>query len=322
MAHSLFDLKTPALLIELPRLKRNLQKMSALADRLQVTLRPHLKTHKCLEIGALQQQISSTPGVTVSTIAEARIFIDHGYSDLTWAFPLNPDYLDEVLSLARRSTLRLLVDNERALQTLEAAGVRLHVWLKVDCGYHRAGVDPDDPGSLDLAARLATSPVLQFDGILTHSGHAYYAESRQIMGEIAQQERDVMLGFAQRLHDAGVQVPAISIGSTPALAAIDHLDGIDEIRPGNYAFYDWTQVALGTCTESACALTVLASVVSASPNLDQSIIDAGALALSKDALIGPDQAVNWGHVYVDPCGSLRSRRSTASSIVMFPWDQE
>jgi D-serine deaminase-like pyridoxal phosphate-dependent protein len=178
--------------------------------------------------------------------------------------------------------------------------VRLHVWLKVDCGYHRAGVDPDDPGSLDLAARLATSPVLQFDGILTHSGHAYYAESRQIMGEIAQQERDVMLGFAQRLHDAGVQVPAISIGSTPALAAIDHLDGIDEIRPGNYAFYDWTQVALGTCTESACALTVLASVVSASPNLDQSIIDAGALALSKDALIGPDQAVNWGHVYVDP----------------------
>ena len=172
MPLSLFDLKTPALLVDLPKLERNLQRMSALADRLEVTLRPHIKTHKCLEIGARQTQISGFPGFTVSTFAEARTFIDHGYSDLTWAFPLNPHNIDEILSLARRSTLRLLVDSDMAIQTLEEGGERVHVWLKVDCGYHRAGVDPANPAAVELVTRLTESETIQFDGILTHSGHA------------------------------------------------------------------------------------------------------------------------------------------------------
>ena len=315
MPQSLFDLKTPALVVDLPRLERNLHRMSSLADRLQVSLRPHVKTHKCLQIGTRQQKISGSPGITVSTIAEAQAFVDHGFSDLTWAFPLNLQYLDAILTLARKSTLRLLIDNEVALEALESSSAPLHVWLKVDCGYHRAGVDPESRAAILLATRLAESKSIKFDGILTHAGHAYHATSRAQMRSIAQQERDVMVNFAARLRDSGIPVPAISIGSTPAASAIDHLRGIDEIRPGNYAFYDCTQVALGSCAADDCALTVLASVVSSSAALDQSIIDAGALALSKDSLSQSGAATSWGQVsWEDPeGGSLIDSQLTALS---------
>ncbi len=303
MSLSRFDLETPAVLIDLPRLERNLSRMAALADRLHVTLRPHAKTHKCLEIGTLQQEASGFPGITVSTIAEAQAFLDHGFSDITWAFPLNLHRVEEILTLAGKSTLRLLLDSETAFDILESSGVPVHVWLKVDCGYHRVGVDPDSPDASRLAAKLADSETIRFEGILTHAGHSYLATSRAQMRSIAQQERDVMVSFAARLRQSGIPVPAISIGSTPTASAIDHLRGIDEIRPGNYVFFDLTQVALGSCTADDCALTVLASVVSSSLSRGQSIIDAGALALSKDSLSQSGAAPYWGQVFwEDPAG--------------------
>ncbi len=150
---SLADLPTPSLVLDLDVLGRNLERMATRARRLGVRLRPHLKTHKCLEIARRQQQLGAC-GLTVSTLAEASCFAAHGCDDLTWAFPVILSRIPEARQIAERITLRLLVDSAAAIDALEDSGFPFHVWLKVDCGYHRAGVDPHSGLAVALARRL------------------------------------------------------------------------------------------------------------------------------------------------------------------------
>ncbi|NJL27384.1 MAG: hypothetical protein HC897_05560 [Thermoanaerobaculia bacterium] len=152
------ELPTPCLLLDLDVLERNLERMAERARRLGVALRPHAKTHKCLEIARLQQELGAV-GLTVATLEEARGFIDGGFDDLTWAFPVIVGRVDEARALAERATLRLVVDSHAAVDALEAAGFPFHVWLKVDAGYHRAGVDPLSAHGFELAGRLAALEV-------------------------------------------------------------------------------------------------------------------------------------------------------------------
>jgi threo-3-hydroxy-D-aspartate ammonia-lyase len=295
---TIHDLPTPALLLDLDVLEANLRRMAARTAALGVALRPHIKTHKCVEI-AERQRVLGIAGLTVSTLYEARVFADHGFDDLTWAFPVILTRLDEVRELADRVTLRLVVDSPEAVSALEGLDRTLHVWLKVDCGYHRAGVDPESPIALELARRIAGSSSLRFDGILTHSGHAYHGPTRTEVAAAAAQERSVMVGFADRLRQEGIAVSGVSVGSTPALSVVERLDGVTEARPGNYCFHDFAQVALGSCEVRDCAVTVLASVVSHRPGDGRSVVDAGALALSKDT--GPERPEHptMGEVFAD-----------------------
>jgi D-serine deaminase-like pyridoxal phosphate-dependent protein len=180
------------------------------------------------------------------------------------------------------------VDDLRTAQALAGSG--LHVWLKVDCGYHRAGVDPTSAYALEVARALGRERQLVFDGILSHSGHAYRTTSKAEAADVAEQERSVMVQFAGRVRDAGLPVREVSVGSTPALAAVRDLAGVTEARPGNYVFYDRTMVLIGCCEPEDVGVTVLATVVSHQPGASHFIVDAGALELSKDpgpAHVGP-----------------------------------
>jgi D-serine deaminase-like pyridoxal phosphate-dependent protein len=288
------DLPTPALILDLDVLERNLERMADRARHLGVALRPHIKTHKCIEVAQRQRDLGAQ-GLTVSTIEEARVFADHGFDDLTWAFPVSLSRLDDLRELTERITLRVVIDSREALTALTALGRPLHVWLKVDCGYHRAGVDPRSALALELAADLVHAATLTFDGILSHSGHAYYGPSPANVLAAAREERDTMVALAETLDRHGMPAPAISIGSTPAMQVIDHLEGITEARPGNYAFFDHTQVLLGSCAITDCAVTVLATVISSQPGARHSVCDAGALALSKDT----GRADTMGEVFAD-----------------------
>ena len=309
------DLPTPALLVDVDRLERNLREMAERCAALGVSLRPHVKTHKCVEI-AERQVALGVPGITVSTLEEARVFAEHGFDDLTWAFPVIPGRLDEALAIAEDATLRLVIDSPEGLAAVEATGHPFHVWLQVDCGYHRVGVDPERELALELARAVTASNRLTFDGILTHGGHAYGARSRDEAERIADQERAVMAGLAERLRRSGIAVPGVSIGSTPGMAAARRLDGVTEARPGNYAYYDFTQVAIGSCTVRQCALTVLSTVISCQPGARHAVCDAGALALSKDPGPSRDAAgdpTTWGEVYADhEAGTLRPDLRLAS----------
>jgi D-serine deaminase-like pyridoxal phosphate-dependent protein len=307
---SIHDLPTPALLVDLDVLERNLTRMQRRCDALGVALRPHVKTHKCIEIGRMQRDLGAR-GITVSTLEEARAFADAGFDDITWAFPVIPGRIGEARAIAERSTLRLLVDSRAAIEALERNGFPFHVWLEVDSGDHRSGVDPGSDATPQLARDLADSASLLFDGILTHAGHTYRAADETARRAVAGEERDVMVGLASRLRDAGIEVGGVSVGSTPGMTAVDHLRGVTEARPGNYAYFDATQVALGACETRDCALTVWASVVSS--GRDHAVVDAGALALSKDA--GPaGQGPSMGRLFAEHgTGDLREERLVSLS---------
>jgi D-serine deaminase-like pyridoxal phosphate-dependent protein len=286
----MIDVETPALLLHHDVMERNLTHMAARATTLGVALRPHIKTHKCLEIGR-RQLARGASGVTVSTLFEAEAFARGGFTDLTWAFPLDRTHLPRVLRIVQSGvTLRVVLDDLETARAL--AGTGLHVWLKVDCGYHRAGVDPSSRYGLDVARELGAERGITFDGILSHSGHAYRTRNRDEAAQIAEQERQVMVWFADLLRRDGLPVRAISVGSTPAMVAAKDLTGVTEARPGNYIFYDRTMVLIGCCEPRDVAVTVLATVVSHQPGASHFVVDAGALALSKD--LGP------AHLGLDP----------------------
>lgn len=293
------DLRTPALLLDLDRLEANLRGMASRARALGVALRPHVKTHKCVEIAQMQQSFGAT-GITVSTLTEAGVFADQGFADITWASPVSLARVNELRDLAEHVTLRVIIDSPDALVRLKGTGYPFHVWLDVDCGYHRTGVDPKSEVAINLARDLHESPTLTFDGILTHAGHAYHAKDRNEVERIAEEERRVMVELAGRLRSEGaVDVSRISVGSTPTMSVVQNLHGVTEVRPGNYALYDYTQATIGSCEVTDCALSVLASVVSSQPGYDHCVVDAGALGLSKD--LGPERPVQptMGEIYED-----------------------
>ena len=295
---TLHDLRTPALLLDLDRLERNLEWMAKRATELGVSLRPHIKTHKCVEIAQRQRALGAT-GITVSTLYEARVFADHGFDDITWAFPVILSRVPDVVELAERVQLRVVADTQEAVAALNATGQPLHVFLKVDCGYHRAGVDPLSDQAVQLARAIAESSSLRFDGILSHSGHAYDTKNALQTADIAEQERSVMVRFSERLQSEGIETPTVSVGSTPSARAVRDLHGVTEMRPGNYALFDYMQVTLESCTAAECAVTVVSSVVSSQPNGNHAILDAGALSLSKDPGPGSPHPRTMGEIYQD-----------------------
>ena len=279
------QLPTPALLLDYDILEQNLMRMQNRAREMNVALRPHIKTHKCIEIAKKQSSLGAN-GITVSTFYEAEQFAANGFNDITWALPFPFSYAEKVVALSSKTKLRVLVDSPEAIAHLEHAFAqhagKLHVWLKVDCGGHRAGVNPYSQTAEQLAQSLANSQTMIFDGILAHAGHSYNAKSKDEIIKIAEEERSVMVHFSERLRKHGINVPSISIGSTPTMTLAKSLEGVNEIRPGNYVFNDYTQAQLGVCNVGDCALTVLASVISHQPSAQFFVTDAGALALSKD----------------------------------------
>ena len=283
---NLHDIKTPSLVLDVERVRRNAARMAERVRGLGARLRPHVKTHKCVEVARLQTA-GHAGGLTVSTLAEARAFAAHGFRDITYAVPVEPGKFAEAAELSRGcERLALITDDPEVPPALDsaarAAGVTLDLFMKVDCGYHRVGVEPDRPEARLIPRLISDARHLRFAGILTHAGHSYHARTREELVEFARRERDVMTEFADSLRGDGLEVPCVSVGSTPTMTHVDHLDGVDEARPGNYIFFDAFQATLGSCSFDDCALTVLASVVHRDRTRRKVVLDAGAIALSKD----------------------------------------
>ncbi|MBT8462961.1 MAG: alanine racemase, partial [Gemmatimonadetes bacterium] len=267
---TIHDIPTPALLLDIEVLEGNLRRMSERCNDLGVRLRPHVKTHKCVEIGMAQRAFGAH-GITVSTLAEGRAFADAGFDDITWAFPVVLGRLQEAVDLADRVSLGVVVDSTKSAEALIATGAPFRVWLKIDCGYGRAGLDPGTSAPHEIAQRVLEGG-LELAGILSHSGDAYRADSRDDMVRISELERSTMADVAEALAAGGTPVADVSVGSTPSMSAYRTLQGMTEVRPGNYALHDYTQVLLGSCDVGECAATVLTSVVSSSRDRGTSVV--------------------------------------------------
>ena len=273
------QLTTPAFLVDRNAVAKNCDRMRKKAAASHVIFRPHVKTHKTIEIARMQHGGAIGP-VTVSTLAEAELLAEGGWRDITYAFPIAPAKLPRAAELAQRvERLNLLIDSPDALQAIESSGHTFDVFLKVDCGYHRAGVDPRRPESLALAKAMAASKSIRFRGLLTHAGHSYNVTTADEVLAIAAQESAAVTRFWEKIGEPSL---VRSIGSTPTLSVVEEFQGTDEVRPGNYVFYDAFQATLGSCRREDVAVSVLTTVVGAYPERDALILDAGALALSKD----------------------------------------
>lgn len=298
---NLQTLKTPSLVLDYERTKRNADEMSQRVTRLGARLRPHVKTHKCVEVARLQT-IGQKGCLTVSTLGEARAFAAQGFTDITYAVPIEPGKFAEAIELSKSCERFSLITDDLETAALlnesaRRAGVALDLFLKVDCGYHRCGVEPQSDAAFEIPRFIERASHLRFAGLLTHAGHSYHASSKDELLAIARHERDVMTEFAAALRAAGVPVAVVSIGSTPTITHVDHLAGITEARPGNYIFFDAFQATLGSCSFADCALTVLSAVVHVNRSRRKVVIDAGSIALSKDrGAVEFDPTCGYGRV--------------------------
>lgn len=303
------DLPTPALILDRAILRRNLKRMS---DRLRdagVMLRPHLKTAKSIEIGRMAVE-GHDGRITVSTLAEARYFANGGFADILYGVGIVPSKLAAVTELRRGgANVRVVTDNLEVARTIAAAasnGDTFSVFIEIDSGACRAGLPfPELPGLLDIARVLHDAPGVDLAGVMTHAGHSYHQSTPDGIAAIAEQERLAIVGAAEKLRAAGIPCPIVSGGSTPTATHSRNFSGITEMRPGVYVFNDLDQEFIGSCGAGDIALSVLSSVIGHYPHRNQLLIDAGALALSKDISAQEFQPkVGYGMIAQSPAPGL------------------
>lgn len=286
MAPTLAEIPTPALVLDVAKLRSNVRRMSQRMRQHHIHLRPHVKTSKSIDVAKIVTA-DEFGGITVSTLAEAEYFASYGYTDITYAVGILPDKLERVAALYKKGvTLRLLLDSVVVAQAVAEEAKRrkqtLEVLIEVDCGHGRAGVSTQSDVLIHIGRVVHDASHLVLAGVLTHGGHSYDCDSLSAVKEVATTERSAATTAAKRLGDAGLPCEMLSAGSTPTAVHGESFAGITEMRPGNFVFYDLFQHGLGSCDWEDIALTVLASVTSFSTERSQLLVDAGGLALSKD----------------------------------------
>jgi D-serine deaminase-like pyridoxal phosphate-dependent protein len=279
------DLPTPAVLVDLDVLEKNIARQAERARSAGIRLRPHAKTHKCPEI-ARMQLAAGAAGISLAKTSEAEVFAAAGFDDIFIAYPVvGLRKAERLLALSDRLRLAAGTDSVEGARHLSeafrAAGRTLDVLLKIDVGYHRVGVLPEN--ALEVARRIAEIPGLRLRGIFTHAGQVYQAETPVDVARIGTFEGEALASCAEALRSSGLSIEEVSVGSTPSARHAMRVAGVTECRPGNYVFHDGSQAALGTCGPQDCAMTILATVVSV-PAPDRVCVDAGSKTLSQDTL--------------------------------------
>ena len=281
----MFDLDsiddTPDVVVDLARLRANIDRAAAFARDAGVSLRPHAKTHKMAEVARMQIDAGS-PGLQVAKLGEAEALADAGIADLFVGYPLVGERKLERLH-AIDADVSVAVDSLEAARALSTAGRELRVLIEIDTGLRRTGVLPGEP-AVALARELLTLPNLELAGVFTHEGHVYAADDKE---RTAREVCAAMVETAEAIRALGVELPVVSVGSTVSFRYTAGRPGITEVRPGTYVFNDATQVAQGAATWDDVAAFVVATVVSR-PTKDRAVIDAGSKVLAYDPIAGSD----------------------------------
>ncbi len=297
---TLADLPTPAVLIERPRLDANIRRMQSAATAAGIALRPHAKTHKS-PLVARRQIEAGAIGICCAKLGEAEVFAEAGIADIRLPYPLQPVNAARVLALQRATRVSFIVDDLEVArgwsEAMSAAGTRTTVLVKVDVGFHRCGIAPEPATAVPFLRAVAALPGLHLAGILSHAGHAYHARSEGELRAMAEAELATMAQLAREARAAGLSIDEVSAGATPPARFSIAAGGgtFTEFRPGNYAYFDRTMAGLGAATLDDCALSVLATVVSA-PVADRVVLDCGSKTLAADGARGFAPAPGHGAV--------------------------
>lgn len=287
----------PYLLLDKEKCLKNIQRMSLKAKKNNLKFRPHFKTHQSLEIGKLFREVG-VDSITVSSFQMAEYFSSGGWNDITVAFPASPFDADLINKLALKVKLNILLSSFSNLNSLvDKINQKVGVFIELNIGYDRSGINPDN--LREVAAMISfieQNENYQFKGFLTHTGQTYNAKSKEEVESIHRKTLSILTRVKSFWKESYPEIN-ISYGDTPSCSISDDFWGIDEIRPGNFVFFDLMQASIGSCTTDDIAVALICPVVDVYPERGEAIIHGGAVHLSKEHIILPNQAKSFGLPY-------------------------
>lgn len=286
----------PTFVIDKAICMTNIGRMADKAARKKVRFRPHFKTHQSAEIGNWFRDFGVTD-ITVSSVSMARYFSQHGWKNITIAFPVNLLEMDEINRLAGQVELNILVENVMVAMLLrKSVAARLGVYIEIDTGYYRSGVEVNRVNQVDeLISVIKGNKNLHFKGFLTHNGQSYATRSVE---EIVVRHADSIMKMRSLKKHYSTIYPdlEVSLGDTPSCSVCDNFDEVDEIRPGNFIFYDLMQEQLDACNREDIGAKIVCPVVSRHISRNEFVIYGGAVHLSKEFIINSHSKRTYGAI--------------------------
>jgi len=290
-------IEQPTLILDRERAINNIKKMARKAKNSGVRFRPHFKTHRSAQIGEWFKKFD-VRSITVSSVDMALYFSKNGWKDITIAFPVNILEIKKINELAKEINLNLLVESkETTLFLRKNVKFNVNMWIKIDVGFKRTGISWNNSDKvMMLAKEIERSDNLSFKGILTHAGHSYNARSTEEIREIYLDTLSKMKHVQHELNVNGFSDVEISVGDTPTCSAVENFNGVDEIRPGSFVFYDIMQLNLSSCSEIEIAVAVACPIVAKHEERNEIVIYGGATHLSKDFILNENGKKIFGYV--------------------------
>jgi D-serine deaminase-like pyridoxal phosphate-dependent protein len=279
-------LPTPCLILDEAKLRANVARMKSHLARLGVTLRPHLKTAKALDVARIAMTSPAGPAM-VSTLREAEYFAAGGVRDMIYGVGIAPAKLERVSAIRADGTdLAVILDSyeqaEAIADHVRMIGDRMPVLIEVDADGHRSGVAPSDAATLTAIGRRLVNGGAALRGVLLHAGDSYSLSDPGVLADAAEAERRAAMSAAEILRSAGLPCPVVSVGSTPTARCARNLDGVTEVRAGVYMFGDLFQAGTTSVAIEDIAISVLATVIGHQRAKGWIIVDAGWMAMSRD----------------------------------------
>jgi len=283
----------PTLLLNSEICKRNIRTMQEKAESHHLELRPHFKTHQSLEIGRWFKA-QGTSKITVSSVEMAQYFSKE-WDDITIAFPVNHLEIDSINALAKSITLNLLVESAYTISFLKTRLKHpVNFLIKINIGNNRAGLLPNNFETIDaIIAAAQDSNLVNFIGFLGHTGHTYNCRSKEEIINTHNDAKQHLVDLKQHYIKNHPNIIA-SYGDTPSCSVADNFKGIDEIRPGNYVFYDLMQVQIGACNYNDIAIALACPIVAVHEDREEVIIYGGGIHFSKERIIDDIHGIIYG----------------------------
>jgi D-serine deaminase-like pyridoxal phosphate-dependent protein len=300
---------SPTLILDKAKCLNNIKQMVEKAKMSDVVFRPHFKTHQSVSIAKWLKKFG-VKKITVSSLQMADYFVHDNWKDITVAFPVNIREIDLLNELSEEIQLNITIENIESVKFLkENLKYPVGFFIKIDTGYNRTGIISDNLNLFDqILEETKNSETLNFAGFLTHAGHTYHAKSTKEIQLIFNRSVEQLNTLKQRYMSVYPEL-ILSYGDTPSCSLVDNFTGIDEIRPGNFVFYDYMQYQLGSCDFNQIAVCMACPVVAIHPERNEVIIHGGAVHFSKESLGNSENKIfgqvvklseaGWGRIEQD-----------------------
>lgn len=276
------NITVPTLLIDKDKCYANIKFMSEKAKKNNLIFRPHFKTHQSLEIATWYREFGIDK-ITVSSLRMAEYFANDNWNDITVAFPVNMLEIERINSLGEKITLNILITSYEAATILnKKLKNKVNFFIKIDTGTRRTGIAPENTNEINSILRESRkSDKLIFKGFLAHSGHTYKANSAEDIRKIHNEELKIMKELKNEYIKDYPEI-ICTVGDTPSCSLMDNFEGMDEIRPGNFIFYDLQQWKIGSCSLDKIAAVMACPVVSMNDERKEILIYGGGVHFSKE----------------------------------------